>query len=67
MKKDYGWLGLRYGGNNGCVYDSIAIKIIDQVKHGDHAALAEKDLFWQNQLRCFAEYGGGAHCYRKEF
>ena len=67
VKKDYGGLGHHYGGDNGCGYDSISIQIIDQVKQGDHAALAEKELFWQNQLRCYVEHGGGAHCYRKEF
>ena len=23
-------------------------------------------LYWQHQLRCYVENGGGAHCYRKE-
>ena len=40
--------------------------IMDQVGEGDSKALADKEVFWQNQLRCYVQNGGNAHCYRKE-
>ena len=41
-------------------------KLIEQIAEGDHAELAKREVFWQNQLRCFVQNGGGGHCYRKE-
>ena len=29
-------------------------------------ALAKREVFWQNQLRCYIQNWGHAHCYRKE-
>ena len=66
IKREYGGLGHHYGGDNGCGYQNIAIQIIDQVESGNHQALAECELHWQHQLRCFVENGGNAHSYRKE-
>ena len=66
IKKSYGGLGHHYGGERGCGYESFSVQIIDQVEEGDKIALAEKEVYWQNQLRCFVQNGGHAHCYRKE-
>ena len=65
VKKIVGGLGHHYGGN-GCGYANLSVQIIDQVEEGNGAALAEKEVFWQNQLRCYIQNGGHAHCYRKE-
>ena len=66
VKRSYGGLGHHYGGQSGCGYDSISMQIIDQVEAGDDDALAECELYWQHQLRCYVENGGKAHCFRKE-
>ena len=66
IKKEYGGLGHHYGGTGGCGYANFAVQIIDQVEEGDKKALADKEVFWQNQLRCYVQNGGNAHCYRKE-
>ena len=68
IKKKYGSLGHHFGGEAGCGYENVSIKIIDQVEVecGKHQALAECELYWQNQLRCSVENGGNAHCYRKK-
>ena len=66
VKNKIGGLGHHYGGVRGCGYEAIEIQIIDQVEHGDDKGLAECELYWQSQLRCFVENGGGAHCYRKD-
>ena len=61
-------VGLRhhYAGDRGCGYDNFIIQIIDQVENGDVEALAEAAVYWQNQLRCYIQNGGNAHCRRKE-
>jgi hypothetical protein len=66
IKNRIGGLGHHYGGDRGCGYVNISIQIIEQVEAGDHRALAEREVYWQNQLRCYVENGGKAHCYRKE-
>ena len=65
IKRKYGGLGQHYGGN-GCGYNSVSIQIIDQVEVGDTRALEEQEIYWQNQLRCYIQNGGNAHCRRKE-
>ena len=66
IKNEIWGLGHHYGGPKGCKYESISIQIIDQVEQGDHQALADCEIYWQNQLRCYIENGGKAHCIRKE-
>ena len=65
IKKQYGGLGHHYGGQ-GCGYTNVSIQLIEQVKNGDHEALARQEVYWQNQLRGYVQNGGHAHCYRKE-
>ena len=68
IKKNIGGLGHHYGNNGkGCGYENLEIMIIEQVKEGDSKHLADRELFWQNQLRCYIENGGNGHCYKKEF
>ena len=62
IKKKIGGLGNHYGGQ-GCGYENLKIQIIDQVEIGDTEALAEAEVFWQNQLRVYIQ---NAHCRRKE-
>ena len=65
IKNKKGGLGHHYGGD-GCGYDNISIQLIERVEEGDQQALVEREIFWQNQLRCYAKKGGHAHCFRKE-
>ena len=41
-------------------------QIIEKVKQGDHAQLANTEVYWQNKIRSFVQNGEGGHCYRKE-
>ena len=59
-------LGHHYGGEGGCGYGNFSVQIIDQVEEGDKLALADREVYWQNQLRCYVQNGGHAHCWRKE-
>ena len=65
VKRQYGGLGKHYGGK-GCGYENLRIQIIYQVEDGNVEALAEAEIYWQNQLRCYIQNGGNAHCRRKE-
>ena len=47
IKRKYGGLGHHYGDVDGCGYENISIKIIDQVDEGDSMALAEREIFWK--------------------
>ena len=53
-----GGLGHHYGGPRGCGYSNISIQIIEKVKQGDHAQLAKREVYWQNQTRCCVPNGG---------
>jgi hypothetical protein len=66
IKKQTGGLGQHYGGPTGCGYQNLSMQIIDQVDLGDKEALANLEVYWQNQLRCFVENGGNGHVIRKE-
>ena len=66
IKNVIGGLGHHYGGPRGCGYNNLSIQIIERVKQGDHGQLANREVYWQNQVRCFVQNGGGDHCYRKE-
>jgi hypothetical protein len=65
VKRKYGGLGKHYGGQ-GCGYENLKIQIIYQVEDGNVEALAEAEVYWQNQLRCYIQNGGNAHCRKKE-
>ena len=67
IKNLIGGLGHHYGQAGGCGYQHVSIQIIEQVELGNDEMLANRELHWQNQLRCYVENGGNAHCYRKEF
>ena len=66
VKNCIGGLGHHYGSDNGCGYKNVRIQIIEQVELGNEEILGEREVYWQHQLRCYVENGGGAHCYRKE-
>ena len=40
--------------------------MIDQVENGGIQALANTDLYWQHQFRCFIENGDNVHRRRKD-
>ena len=66
IKKEIGGLGHHYGGNGGCGYNNLSIILIEEVKEKNLAYLAEREVFWQHQLRVYVENGSNAHCYRKD-
>ena len=55
-----GGLGQHFHLSNtrGCNYNHLKATLIETVKHGDEAKLAERELYWQYQLRTFEENGG---------
>ena len=57
-----GGLGLHFHPSNnlGCSYNHLEATLIEKVKNGDDAMLAERELHWQYQLRTFKENGGNA-------
>jgi hypothetical protein len=67
IKKQIGGLGHHYGGGGGCSYEDFKVTIIEQVEKKTMEFLAERELFWQHQLRVYVQNGGKAHCYRKDF
>ena len=66
IRKHIGGLGDHYGGPDGCGYENLSLQIIDQVERGDKDALADLEVYWQNQLRCFIDNGGNGQCRKKE-
>jgi hypothetical protein len=66
VKKKTGGLGQHYGGNRACSYGDISIVLIEQTEIGDREVLADREQYWQHQLRAFVENGGNAQCIRKE-
>ena len=65
IKNKIGGLGQHFGGNQGCGYENVRIMIIEEVKNRNPEVLSRREIYWQNQLRCFMENGGQAHCKRK--
>ena len=66
IKNRIGGLGQHYGGQQGCGYENLRMMIIEKTENGNPDLLAKREIYWQNQLRCFMEDGGQAHCKRKE-
>jgi hypothetical protein len=66
VKKKIGGLGHHYGEGSPCNYNHMSIQLIEQVKHKNLEFLAQRETFWQHQLRVYVENGGKAHCYRKD-
>ena len=67
IKRSYGGLGHHYGDGAGCSYEDLKITIIEQVEKKNMDFLAERELYWQHQLRVYVQNGDKAHCYRKDF
>ena len=66
IKNKMGGLGHHYGGENGCGYANFSVILIEQIKFKTMEFLAEREVYWQNQLRVYPENGAKGHCYRKE-
>ena len=66
IKNKVGGLGHHYGGSGGCGYQNMSIIIIEEVETKTKAHLAEREVYWQHQLRVYVENGSNGHCYRKE-
>ena len=66
IKNQIGGLGHHYGGEGGCGYGNFQVTLIEQVQEKTMDYLAERELFWQHQLRVYVENGANGHCYRKD-
>ena len=66
VKNQVGGLGHHYGGQTGCGYQNFSVILIERIQHKNMDFLAEREVFWQNQLRVYPENGANGHCYRKE-
>ena len=66
IKNKIGGLGHHYGGTQGCSYENFILHIIDKVEDGNVQALAQSEVYWQEQLRVYLENGGNGHCRRRE-
>lgn len=67
VREKIGGLGHHYGSGGPCNYEHMQIQLIEQVEKKNLESLAERELYWQHQLRVYVENGGNAHCYRKDF
>ena len=67
IKKMTGGLGHHYGGQGGCGYENLTLTIIEQVEEKNMQFLAQRELYWQHQLRVYIENGYRNHCRKKEF
>ena len=66
IKNQIGGLGHHYGGSSPCGYQDLSIQLIEQVEVKTLDFLAERELFWQHQIRAYVQNGKNAHCYRKD-
>ena len=67
IKNDIGGLGHHYNeANGGCGYEHFCVILIAQVETKTLPFLAEREVYWQHQLRVFIENGCRNHCYRKD-
>ena len=57
IRQQRGGLGKHFGGVNGCGYQNVKIKIIDQVERGDKIGLENCEVYWQNPMRSYVENG----------
>ena len=67
VRHQYGGLGQHFGGPTGCGYANMSFILIEHTEIGNREKLAQRELFWQHQIRCFLENGKNGHCLRKEF
>ena len=66
LKNEIGGLGHHYGGRGGCGYQNASFQIIEEIETKTMEFLAERETYWQHQLRVFVENGSRNHCYRKD-
>ena len=66
IKKQLGGLGHHYGGPVGCGYENLTLTIIEQIEEKTLENLADRELYWQHQLRVYIENGYRNHCRKKE-
>ena len=66
VKNSYGGLGHHFGGERGCGYTNMSFILIEKILSESREVLAEREVFWQHQLRCYIENGENGHCFRKD-
>ena len=57
IKNQRGGLGQHYSGPGGCGYENVSITLIEQVEQKNMKFLADRELYWQHQLRGYVENG----------
>ena len=62
----WGGLGHHYGGPGDCGYENLTLTLIEQVEEKNMEFLAERELYWQNQLRVYIENGYRNHCRKRK-
>ena len=62
-----GGLGQHFGGARACSYQDLSIQLIERVEQGNKSLLAQREQYWQNQLRVFTDNGNNGMCIRKEY
>ena len=66
IKHKKGGIGKHFGGDRICSYKDISFTLIEQVEVGNRKLLAQREVFWQHQLRAFEDNGGNGMCIKKE-
>ena len=66
IKNEIGGLGHHFGGRGGCGYQNASFQIIEDIETKTMEFLAERETYWQHQLRVYVENGSRNHCYRKD-
>ena len=66
IKNEIGGLGHHFGGMGGCGYQNASFQIIEDIETKTMEFLAERETYWQHQLRVYVENGSRNHCYRKD-
>ena len=54
-------LGHNYGDTGVCGYQNVSITIIEEVEVKTFEFLAQRETYWQHQLRVYVEKGSDGH------
>ena len=62
IKKDKGGLGHHYGSKGVCTYSVVSVTLIEQVREKNLQFLADRELWWQHQLRVYVQACSNVLC-----
>ena len=66
IKRWVGGLDHHYGGSGHCTYQDLSITLIEHVEDKSFEFLAQRELYWHQQLRVYITNGSKTHCYGKD-